>query len=102
MKNIKRTAGLYLFHIRLEELQEIEKLYFSKNIAAKKIIEQEKEALNNKQGYMLYPVQTWQLYFYSRYRLKSLRMSVLKQRIEAKITQQKTPDQLFWRFLFIS
>ncbi|MGM0252354.1 hypothetical protein IGJ92_002910 [Enterococcus sp. AZ127] len=85
MKNIKRTAGLYLFHIRLEELQEIEKLYFSKNIVAKKIIEQEKEALMNKQAYMLYPVQTWQLYFYSRYRLKSLRMSVLKQRIEAKI-----------------
>ncbi|MDN3126048.1 hypothetical protein P0E64_13030 [Enterococcus faecalis] len=67
MKNIKRTAGIYLFHIRLEELQEIEKLYFSKNIAAKKIIEQEKEALMNKQAYMLYPVQTWQLYFYSRY-----------------------------------
>lgn len=85
MKNIKRTAGIYLFHIRLEELQEIEKLYFSENIAAKKIIEQEKEALMNKQVYMLYPVQTWQLYFYSRYRLKSLRMSVLKQRIEAKI-----------------
>lgn len=35
MKNIKRTAGLYLFRIRLEELQEIEKLYFSKKIAAK-------------------------------------------------------------------
>ncbi|ELU8995904.1 hypothetical protein SOQ50_002879 [Enterococcus faecalis] len=87
MKNIKRTAGLYLFRIRLEELQEIGKLYFSKKIAAKKIIEQEKEALMNKQTYMLYPVQTWQLYFYSRYRLKSLRMSVLKQRIEAKITQ---------------
>lgn len=48
MKNIKRTAGLYLFHVRLEELQEIEKLYFSKNIVAKKIIEQEKEALMNK------------------------------------------------------
>lgn len=30
IKNIKRTAGLYLFYIRLEELQEIEKLYFSK------------------------------------------------------------------------
>ncbi|WP_438840405.1 hypothetical protein [Enterococcus sp. AZ050] len=71
-----------MFHIRLEELQEIEKLYFSKNIAAKKIIEQEKEALMNKQAYILYPVQTWQLYFYSRYRLKSLRMSVLKQKIE--------------------
>lgn len=87
MKNIKRTAGLYLFHICLEELQEIEKLYFSKNIAVKKIIEQEKEALMNKQVYMLYPVQTWQLYFYSRYRVKSLRMSTLKQRIEAKIKQ---------------
>jgi len=87
MRNIKRTAGLYLFRIRLEELQEIEKLYFSKNIAAKKIIVQEKEALMNKQQYMLYSVQTWQLYFYSRYRVKSLRMSTLKQRIEAKIKQ---------------